>query len=107
LTAGDTGVGDVIVTPVTESTATAVVPAALESDGRAGLALVQAPVAASSASALQIASGFKFMYSYNGCAGKTANRQTFRDEGWETCQRVCGIRGYEASSGLVNTINLL
>ena len=64
LAVGETGVGAVRVTPVVASVTAAVPPVVVLSDGRVGLALVQAVVTTSSASALQIPNDFSFMCSY-------------------------------------------
>ena len=66
LTPGVTSAGAVRVTPVVASVTEAVWPEAVLSVGRVGLALVQAVVTASSASALQIPNDFSFMCSYRG-----------------------------------------
>src|SRR5476649_566177 len=107
LTVGDTGVGDVSVTPVTASVTAAVPPDAPASEGRAGLAFVHAVVATSSASALQIAKDFSFMCSYRGLETllnyKDDQSATRAGRPVSGCE---GIRGYEfrirASSSICN-----
>jgi hypothetical protein len=86
---GDTGAGEVNVTPVTASVTAALVAAAVASEGRVGLAFVQAVVTTSSASALQIPNEFSFMCSYRGFESVKSNdkSKSLRDKGWETCQR--------------------
>ena len=64
LAVGVTDVGEVSVTPVMASVTDVVALEAVPSDGRVGLAFVQAVEATSSASALQIPYNFSFMCSY-------------------------------------------
>jgi len=87
LAVGVIGVGEVRVTPVTASLTDAVDADAVSSDGRVGLAFVQAAALASSASALQVINNFNFMCSYRGFDRENAELLFFRDKGWATRRR--------------------
>jgi hypothetical protein len=67
----------------------------VSSDGRVGLAFVQAVALASSASALQVVNNFSFMCSYRGLEiAKTPSRLFSATKAGRPVDGVEGVRGY-------------